>query len=95
MFEEDRPLRDQLGVAVAPGEFVELLETRGNILKGPLKYEGWHSGTRVWSVGGQSFITSAIEACSIRRLNWRRWRKPKERADQFWDFLSQQAKSVE
>lgn len=84
MFEEDRTFRDRLGVPIAPGEFVELLETRGNILKGPLKYEGYRYGSDVWSVGGQEFLTSEIEGRYVCRLNWRKWRKPKERSDKFW-----------
>ncbi len=95
MFEEDRPFRDQQGASVAPGEFVEMLETRGNILKGPIKYEGYHCGSSVWSVGGQSFISSAIRGYCVRRLDWRKWRKPKERSDAFWEFLSQQKGGAE
>ena len=80
-------MQDREGRIVEPGNFVELINTEGGLLKGPLKYEGFQHGTHIWSVGGGQFTHSKIGGENISLLPWRRWRKPLERAKEFWGYI--------
>lgn len=77
---------DKDGCVLEAGDFVEILESRGNVLSGPVKFEGCPYCGPIWSIAGYRFATSYITSDNIRKLPWRRWRNPQQRFTEFWEF---------
>jgi len=83
----DKKLLDINGIELKKGNFLELNKTERNILAGPIRYDGFACGMHSWSISNFRFISSSIASSKFEILNWKRWRKPEKRLNEFLNHL--------